>query len=334
MQHKYLPPSLFNQILPFFKTVLILSLILIIGIGIFYFISWDQLLIDIIKTQTLLQQKLTQKLHLIAKHGWEASGALISISFLYGLFHAAGPGHGKAVIITYLGSSPTQLRRGILLSLITALVQGLVAILLIEISMQLIHLSLRKTQETALYLNRISFIFVMIIGLLLIIKSVQKLYQYYRIHIHHKIFNNAQLEEENAEKDPYQCCTTTPLHASYLEQPITLKQLLTVILAIGLRPCTGAILILLGAYSMGLRWVGIIAVLVMSIGTGITVSFIAILTVSSRNFVLKHLTKAQKKHSRYQIFTNTFMLLGGILIFTMGIMLLLQGIQQPVSPLL
>ncbi|KAJ0335390.1 hypothetical protein COL154_014420, partial [Colletotrichum chrysophilum] len=53
---------------------------------------------------------------------------LIGLSFLYGIFHAAGPGHGKAVISSYMVANEVALRRGILLSFISGLLQAVTAI--------------------------------------------------------------------------------------------------------------------------------------------------------------------------------------------------------------
>ena len=53
---------------------------------------------------------------------------LIGLSFAYGIFHAAGPGHGKAVISSYMVANEVALKRGILLSFVSALMQGLTAV--------------------------------------------------------------------------------------------------------------------------------------------------------------------------------------------------------------
>ena len=50
---------------------------------------------------------------------------LVGLSFAYGIFHAAGPGHGKAVISSYMLANEVALRRGILLSFVSAFLQAL-----------------------------------------------------------------------------------------------------------------------------------------------------------------------------------------------------------------
>ena len=59
---------------------------------------------------------------------------LLGVSFLYGIFHAAGPGHGKAVISSYLVANEETWRRGIVLSFASALLQAFVAVALVGIA--------------------------------------------------------------------------------------------------------------------------------------------------------------------------------------------------------
>src|SRR5712691_7391256 len=63
-----------------------------------------------------------------AKADGSAVWGLFGLSFLYGVFHAAGPGHGKAVISSYLVANEETWRRGVVLSFASALLQALVAV--------------------------------------------------------------------------------------------------------------------------------------------------------------------------------------------------------------
>src|SRR5712671_5696678 len=68
-----------------------------------------------------------------AKSDGSAVWSLLAISFAYGIFHAAGPGHGKAVISSYLVANQETARRGIVLSFASALMQSLVAVVIVGI---------------------------------------------------------------------------------------------------------------------------------------------------------------------------------------------------------
>src|SRR5467141_4519300 len=76
-----------------------------------------------------------------AKSDGSAVWTLLAISFAYGIFHAAGPGHGKAVISSYLVANQETARRGIVLSFASALMQSLVAVVIVGICAWLLNAS-------------------------------------------------------------------------------------------------------------------------------------------------------------------------------------------------
>jgi nickel/cobalt transporter (NicO) family protein len=55
------------------------------------------------------------------------------------------------------------------------------------------------------------------------------------------------------------------------------------IFAVGIRPCSGAILVLVFALAQGLFWAGVAATFVMGLGTAITVAAIAVVAVSAKD---------------------------------------------------
>ena len=74
-----------------------------------------------------------------AKSDGAAVWTLLAISFAYGIFHAAGPGHGKAVIASYLVANQETARRGIVLSFASALMQSLVAVVIVGVCAWLLN---------------------------------------------------------------------------------------------------------------------------------------------------------------------------------------------------
>ncbi len=67
----------------------------------------------------------------------------------------------------------------------------------------------------------------------------------------------------------------------------TLAQAWTAILAVGVRPCSGAIIVLVFALSQGLFLAGVAATFVMALGTGLTVASLAVLAVSARSVAIR-----------------------------------------------
>ncbi len=70
-------------------------------------------------------------------------------SFAYGVFHAAGPGHGKAVLASYMIASETALRRGLLLAAAAALLQGAVAITIVGVAALVFNATAKPMTDAA-----------------------------------------------------------------------------------------------------------------------------------------------------------------------------------------
>ena len=89
---------------------------------------------------------------------------LIGLSFAYGIFHAAGPGHGKAVISSYMVANEVALRRGILLSFVSALLQGLTAIAVMLLAYFVLRGTAVSMTDAAWFMEIMSFVFVTLFG--------------------------------------------------------------------------------------------------------------------------------------------------------------------------
>ena len=113
----------------------------------------------------------------VKARGMAASWALVALSFLYGVFHAAGPGHGKIVISTYILTNESQLRRGLLLSISCSLCQGLTAIVAVDLTAGLLGFTLRQAQSAATDLETITYGLVALLGLTLILSRARRLYR-------------------------------------------------------------------------------------------------------------------------------------------------------------
>ena len=114
-------------------------------------------------------RELAATLQAVQEDGATAAAWLITLSFVYGVLHAVGPGHGKVVITTYLMTQRSRLARGIGLSVLTSLFQGFTAIAAVGIGVIVVGQSLRQAQSTADHLELVSYALVALAGLVLII---------------------------------------------------------------------------------------------------------------------------------------------------------------------
>ena len=90
--------------------------------------------------------------------------ALFGLAFAYGIFHAAGPGHGKAVISSYLVANEETWRRGIILSFASAFLQALVAVLIVGIAAALLGATAKVMGEAVRYIEIISYALIAALG--------------------------------------------------------------------------------------------------------------------------------------------------------------------------
>jgi ABC-type nickel/cobalt efflux system permease component RcnA len=94
--------------------------------------------------------------------------SLASLSFAYGVFHAAGPGHGKAVVASYMLANESALRRGLVISFLAALLQGLVAIAIVGVLALLLNATAQRMKDAASFVETASYAGIALLGLYLI----------------------------------------------------------------------------------------------------------------------------------------------------------------------
>ncbi len=291
--------------------------------------AWHDFLAWLMATQAGLHKQLAGAMNLVAQQGLSATWPLIGVSLMYGIFHAAGPGHGKAVMATYLGTNPARLRRGLVLSVLSALLQGIVAIALVEIVVGVLDYSLRRTHGVAAQLENVSFALVALLGAMLALRSAMSWYRRRRQPAPAKV----SLFSGNGKMQSYcaDCGGFHRLGRAHLDQPLSWRTGLPIVLAIGMRPCTGAILVLLVAHALGLRWVGIASVFAMSLGTAATVALLSTAVVSVRSGLARlfRLESGPRAQSAFDLLG----LIGGLLILAIGVGLLQQGLATARHPL-
>ena len=242
-----------------------------------------------------------------AKADGSAAWTLMGISFVYGVFHAAGPGHGKAVISSYLVANDETWRRGIVLSFASALLQAFTAVAIVAIAAVLLNATAKTMGDTVRVIEIVSYALIVLIGLRLLWVKGRALLKLLRAqhehahehhdhahhdhghaHEHHHGHDHAHNHAHHARgHDHHDDEAHAWGHAHGPEpQDLTgrhwLRRGLAAIVAVGLRPCSGAIIVLVFALAQGLFWIGVASTFVMGIGTAITVAAIATIAVGAR----------------------------------------------------
>ncbi len=282
---------------------------------------WDRAVAYVRVKQREIQRELADAIKVLRQErSLAAAWSLIALSFFYGVFHALGPGHGKAVISTYLLTQRSDLRKGLALSWGGSLLQGVTAIALVYGAVALIDWTQRDARNAVGTLESVSFALIALVGLGLLLRSLWSLARTWR----------RPVGVEESLSDAPACGHNHGPSAEQLRTASGLRGALSVIVSIGIRPCSGAVLVLLIAQILALHVAGLAAVLAMSIGTAITVSFLAGVAVTMRRFSA---SLARLDGHSAMVAGHLAAMTGGLLIALMGAVLF-AGSLGPSHPLL
>ncbi|MCA0918198.1 MULTISPECIES: nickel/cobalt transporter [Halomonas] len=307
----------------------------------------------VLAMQADLHRRLTQAVTLIDQTPSAAAWAtLIGLSLFYGVFHAAGPGHGKAVISAYLVSQGGAWRRALALSVGAALMQGAVAILLILALVQGLGWLTREALGSVVWVERLSFALVALLGLWLSGRALKRLvslsrpaqqsagsehhgahhHEPHHIEAHHHEHPSHGHHAHGSHHDHHECCGGH----HHVSPDGSGREAWLAVLAIGARPCSGAVLLMGVTSLLGQPWMGVAAVLAMSLGTAMTVSTLGIASVLARDWVSARVARTSATRSRAVARLAAMVALaGGVLIIGLGVLLMLQvGASDPGLPLM
>jgi ABC-type nickel/cobalt efflux system permease component RcnA len=227
---------------------------------------------------------------------------LAGLSFLYGILHAVGPGHGKTIISSYVVANEETVRRGILISFIAAALQAFTAVALVGVLLIGLGATGLQVNAWSSQLESVSYAMIALVGLYLLSTQLMRLWRRYRFgsggshaqadhdhghhhhhHHHHDHDHHGHGAHQHAEGE---ACDHI-VDARQLAGPFSWRKVMAVVFSVGIRPCTGAILVLVFALTQGLFWAGVAATFAMALGTAITVAALATLALGSRELALK-----------------------------------------------
>ncbi|WP_454851790.1 nickel/cobalt transporter [Rhizobium binxianense] len=278
--------------------------------------------------------------------------SLIGLSFAYGIFHAAGPGHGKAVISSYMIANEVELRRGVVISFISAFIQGVVAVALVG-GAWLVLRGTGITLTAATHAMEIaSFVMVILFGGWLLFRKLRSMlramprrqmmatpagpvsmmldWKDNAAERQAYAFNGrAQAVEPGHTYVPGMVCETcgnthAPDPSLLGADKFSVREAWSAIVAVGLRPCSGALLVMTFSLLNGLYLGGVLSVAAMSLGTAITVAVLATIAVTAKSTAVRLSGRGSTASVRVG---NAIEILGAVLVILMGVLLLGASLQ-------
>ena len=252
----------------------------------------------ILRWQEKLNTELTERVKKLKNdRSFKALLPLILISFLYGVVHAAGPGHGKVVVFSYFISQRANVRKGMFLGFLISLfhaVSGIVIVLSLYYIIKTTYLA--SFENISRYIKIISYALVFFLGLFLLINSL--------FNITDRLFKNNKKGTE-------------------AESKVENKKLLPIALAVGIVPCPGVVIIMLFALSFNLLATGLAMSLLMALGMAVTIMIAGLISIVGRQTLVKS-TAGRKKVQHY--IQKSLTIFGSLLITLFGGTLLLGAL--------
>jgi len=235
-----------------------------------------------------------------------AVGALMAVCFGYGFFHAAGPGHGKLLIGGYGAARQVGAVRLSAVALASSLAQGGTAIALVGAGLWLLGLGRDAMTDLADRLFApLSFAAIACVGLWLAGRGALALWRLrqprstaiatdHAGHAHPGHAPPGHAPPGHAHPGSTTACTTactTCGHAhapsaEALAQATGPREIAALIAAVAIRPCTGALFVLILTAQMQVFWAGILGTIAMALGTASVTIAVAVASVTVRRGVL------------------------------------------------
>jgi ABC-type nickel/cobalt efflux system permease component RcnA len=255
----------------------------------------------VLETQQKLQLRLAASVKSL-KTDNPLSGAftLALLSFVYGVVHAVGPGHGKTIISSYVVANEKTARRGVIISFIAAALQALTAVALVGVFAILLNAPGIEINRWSNQLETVSYALIALVGLWLLSKQLMALWRdwhgeeaaghshrhHHHDHAHGHDHAHSHHHAHDHQHSEGEACDHM-VDPQMLAGAFSWRKVMAVVFSVGIRPCTGAILVLIFAWTQGVFWAGVGATFAMALGTAITVAVLATLALGSRELALR-----------------------------------------------
>ena len=242
---------------------------------------------------TCWQQQLNQKMSFMVRQAKETGSLkplfiLFFIAFIYGVLHAAGPGHGKAVTLSYLVSRKIKVAGGIFLGNMIALFHGLSGVGMVLTVHFIIHKGISGHLESVTRTTQlISYSLIALLGTIMLIKNIM-----------------SWTRRNGAEKSK---------QGVYL--PARHAHLIGIALCVGMVPCPGVLLIMLFCLSLNMIWLGLALVFFFTLGMAVTISAVGVIGLAGKKITFGAI---ERRKRWVQFIERSIETLAAFMLMTLG----------------
>ena len=233
---------------------------------------------------------------------------LLFASFIYGIIHALGPGHGKALAFSYFSSKKSSYSQAFIISFMTAFIHIVGALVLVSISIFIIEGIFSSFLDDSIsYITKTSAVLIMLLSLFILYRKLKnKSCACCACNIPD---NKKQMFTTSSKKTNYVFRNDNSVHVENKNK----KEGIFFVLTAGLIPCPGTVVLFVYAFILETYFSVFLASVFISLGMGLVIFASSFLGVS--------LHKVSSKSSR---FTNILEIASPIFMFFLGLFLLLN----------
>ncbi len=245
--------------------------------------------------QHKLNRKLTELSRRVKAGDVKAIFSLLFFSFIFGLLHAIGPGHGKFISFSFFLSKKAKMLKGIFVGTAIAFIHTLSAVVMVlGIYFIVKQAYLSSFERFSRFIKIISFSMISIIGGYMLISAI--------LSIRKKASNKSGTGDI---------------------QELSMKEMLSVIIPIGIIPCPGAAIILLFFLSLDLVWLGVVSAFFVALGMAVIISLVCLLTILAKKGALKAFGGHGKGMKTFESVTE---IISSMLIILVGLFMLFMSV--------
>ncbi|MBO9398623.1 hypothetical protein J7400_18265 [Shimia sp. R9_2] len=295
------------------RVILSFCVIAALALAVFWMVDFSSVSAWALEAQRGFQNQMAGTVRALKMGEPGAYFALLSATAAYGFVHALGPGHGKYLVGGVGLGTEVSAMRLLSLAVASSLAQALWAIILVYGGFSIVQASAQQmTGWTEDILAPASYLAISCVGLAIIWRGARALPKSAAKHSHHR---------EHSHDHAHDDCGCGHAHGPTAEEAARLtsvREAIALILSIAIRPCTGAVFLLVIAWQMDIKTAGALAVVVMGLGTAALTSLVAVSSTAARRLAVM---SSGSLHGVATMLPALQMLTGlMILIFSLGLL--------------
>ena len=312
-----------------------LFLLPIVVIGLFFIEYWEQVSTWAKVQQRAFQNIMGREILELRSGNLDALFNLLLISGAYGVVHAVGPGHGKVLIGAAAVTSEKTAMQMAGIGFISSLFQGLTAIIITYGILGVLLLTssaLIGTAET--YLAPFSFLAMAAVGAWIVVRGSRPIMKRVFAKAKKTSSSHGHHHEHKHDHDHSHTCAAGCKHMPTIQEVEAIRSwrdVLFIVLSIGIRPCSGALIVLIITWKFGLIGAGMLSVMSMAIGTGLVVGLAAIFASKIRNWSISKMIS--REDSRSVLLAGGLNIAAGLFVIAMSSLFLMNDVRSIPSPL-